>query len=141
MSSPVCQTCLIDLYRKMTDQFRRELFDDSGLWMNQRQTHYPHWVCYKITGKQDLPNRYPNIMNSLFVLKSNFKQKFQIKKKCYSGKFFVLAKCIYTFLYLFQATTWISKVICCGLVQCSVSGDKRWLFVLLILVELLIITV
>ena len=25
----VCQTCLIDLYRKMTDQFRRELFDDS----------------------------------------------------------------------------------------------------------------
>ena len=31
LSSPVCQTCLIDLYRKMTDQFRPELFDDSGI--------------------------------------------------------------------------------------------------------------
>jgi hypothetical protein len=29
LSSPVCQACLIDLYRKMTDQFRPELFDDS----------------------------------------------------------------------------------------------------------------
>ena len=29
MSSPVCQTCLMDLYRKMTEQFRPELFDDS----------------------------------------------------------------------------------------------------------------
>ena len=29
LSSPVCQTCLIDLYRKMTDQFRPEPFDDS----------------------------------------------------------------------------------------------------------------
>ena len=29
LSSPVCQTCLFDLYRKMTDQFRPELFDDS----------------------------------------------------------------------------------------------------------------
>ena len=29
MSSPVCQTCLIDLYRKMTEHFRPELFDDS----------------------------------------------------------------------------------------------------------------
>jgi hypothetical protein len=28
-SSPICQTCLIDLYRKMTEQFRPELFDDS----------------------------------------------------------------------------------------------------------------
>ena len=32
MSSPVCQTCLINLYRKMTDQFRPELFDDSVTW-------------------------------------------------------------------------------------------------------------
>ena len=31
MSSPVCQTCLIDLYRKMTEQFRPELFDDSEI--------------------------------------------------------------------------------------------------------------
>jgi hypothetical protein len=31
LSSPVCQKCLIDLYRKMTEQFRPELFDDSGL--------------------------------------------------------------------------------------------------------------
>jgi hypothetical protein len=29
LSSPVCQTCLIDLYRKMTEHFRPELFDDS----------------------------------------------------------------------------------------------------------------
>jgi hypothetical protein len=29
LSSPVCQACLIDLYRKMTEQFRPELFDDS----------------------------------------------------------------------------------------------------------------
>ena len=29
LSPPVCQTCLIDLYRKMTEQFRPELFDDS----------------------------------------------------------------------------------------------------------------
>ena len=29
LSSPVCQTCLIDLYRKMTEQFRPDLFDDS----------------------------------------------------------------------------------------------------------------
>ena len=29
MSSPVCQTYLIDLYRNMTKQFRPELFDDS----------------------------------------------------------------------------------------------------------------
>jgi hypothetical protein len=29
LSSPVCQTCIIDLYRKMTEQFRPELFDDS----------------------------------------------------------------------------------------------------------------
>jgi hypothetical protein len=32
LSSPVCQTCLIDLYRKMTDQFRPELFDDSVVY-------------------------------------------------------------------------------------------------------------
>jgi hypothetical protein len=31
LSSPVCQTCLIDLYRKMTEHFRPELFDDSGI--------------------------------------------------------------------------------------------------------------
>jgi hypothetical protein len=31
LSSPVCQTCLIDLYRKMTEQFRPELFDDSDI--------------------------------------------------------------------------------------------------------------
>jgi hypothetical protein len=29
LSSPVCQACIIDLYRKMTEQFRPELFDDS----------------------------------------------------------------------------------------------------------------
>jgi hypothetical protein len=29
LSSPVCQTCIIDLYRKMPEQFRPELFDDS----------------------------------------------------------------------------------------------------------------
>jgi hypothetical protein len=29
LSSPVCQTCLFDLYRKMTEHFRPELFDDS----------------------------------------------------------------------------------------------------------------
>jgi hypothetical protein len=31
LSSPVCQTCLFDLYRKMTEHFRPELFDDSGI--------------------------------------------------------------------------------------------------------------
>jgi hypothetical protein len=31
LSSPVCQTCLIDLYRKMTEHFRPELFDDSDI--------------------------------------------------------------------------------------------------------------
>ena len=29
LSSPVCQTCIIDLYRKMPEQFRPKLFDDS----------------------------------------------------------------------------------------------------------------
>jgi hypothetical protein len=29
LSSPVIQTYLIDLYRKMSEQFRPELFDDS----------------------------------------------------------------------------------------------------------------
>jgi hypothetical protein len=29
--SPVCQTCLIDLYQRMTEQFRPELFDDSDI--------------------------------------------------------------------------------------------------------------
>jgi hypothetical protein len=34
LSSPVSQTCLIDLYRKMTEHFRLELFDDSDTWVN-----------------------------------------------------------------------------------------------------------
>ena len=29
LSSPVCQSCLIDLYKKLTEHFRPELFDDS----------------------------------------------------------------------------------------------------------------
>jgi hypothetical protein len=29
LSSPVCQLCLSDLYRKLTEHFRPELFDDS----------------------------------------------------------------------------------------------------------------
>jgi hypothetical protein len=45
------------------------------------------------------------------------------------------------FLYLSQTRTWISNVICHGLL-CSASSVKmRWLFVLLILVELMTITV
>jgi hypothetical protein len=36
LSSPVCQTCLIDLYREMTDQFRPELFDDSARVQSQK---------------------------------------------------------------------------------------------------------
>jgi hypothetical protein len=37
LSSPVCQTCLIDLYRKMTEQFRPELFDDSDYVWTQHK--------------------------------------------------------------------------------------------------------
>ena len=37
MSSPVCQTCLFDLFRKMTEHFRPELFDDSDI-ADVRQT-------------------------------------------------------------------------------------------------------
>ena len=47
-----------------------------------------------------------------------------------------------TFLCLSQATTWISNAICHGLLfLCSMSRGDRWLFILLILVELLTITV
>ena len=37
LSSPVCQTCLIDLYRKMTEHFRPELFDDSDTEIGEIQ--------------------------------------------------------------------------------------------------------
>jgi hypothetical protein len=37
LSSPVCQTCLIDLYRKMTEQFRPELFDDSVTGIKEKK--------------------------------------------------------------------------------------------------------
>ena len=47
-----------------------------------------------------------------------------------------------TFLCLSQATTWISNAIRHGLLfLCSMSRGDRWLFILLILVELLTITV
>ena len=38
LSSPVCQTCQIDLYRKMTEQFRPELFDDSDIRPRNNQS-------------------------------------------------------------------------------------------------------
>jgi hypothetical protein len=34
----------------------------------------------------------------------------------------------FTFLCLSQARAWISNVICCGLLLCSVSEGERWLF-------------
>ena len=57
MSSPVCQTCLIDLYRKMTEQFRPEHFDDSVqrdvyIWANYSVSCYlnfiPIWICWNV---------------------------------------------------------------------------------------------
>ena len=46
-----------------------------------------------------------------------------------------------TLLCLSQARTWISNFICCGLFLCSMIWGERWLFALLILVELLVFTV
>ena len=46
-----------------------------------------------------------------------------------------------TFLCLSQAKIWISNVVFHGFFLCSVSEGERWLFILLILVELLTITV
>ena len=51
MSSPVCQTCLIDLYRKMTDQFRSELFDESDIVV------YINNCSYKRQGILFKPNK------------------------------------------------------------------------------------
>jgi hypothetical protein len=52
-----------------------------------------------------------------------------------------------TLLYLSQARTWISNIMCCGLLLSlcwpslfKLSLGERWLFVLVILVELLTIT-
>jgi hypothetical protein len=36
LSSPVCQSCLSDLYRKLTEHFRPELFDDSDRCYKER---------------------------------------------------------------------------------------------------------
>jgi hypothetical protein len=50
--SPVCQSCLSDLYRKLTEHFRPELFDDSGyVKMTIAGTRvdkpHPYFVKYK----------------------------------------------------------------------------------------------
>jgi len=44
-------------------------------------------------------------------------------------------------IHMITCIFWISNVIDCGFFMCSMVWGKRWLFVLLILVELLIITV
>jgi len=47
----------------------------------------------------------------------------------------------HAFLFMFQARTWISSIICCGLFFCSVSeGEKELFLFFFILVELLTIT-
>ena len=61
LSSPVCQTCLIDLYRKMTEQFRLELFDDSDYC--NLGNDWSHWT---LTGFPFIP--LVRLVNSVKVV-------------------------------------------------------------------------
>jgi len=46
LSSPVCQSCLSDLYWKLTEHFRPELFDDSALKAGKHPSYI--FLCFSI---------------------------------------------------------------------------------------------
>ena len=84
LSSPVCQTCQIDLYRKITEQFRPELFHDSGKYLRKirkfredgyeildetwvNQNHATDYICLPVDGS-DAPEIPSGKVKRLIVL-------------------------------------------------------------------------
>jgi hypothetical protein len=102
LSSPVCQTFLIDLYRKMTEQFRPELFDDSGFLRHKTL----HSSCQKLTGRLGKKNPLQSSVKITLIYCQKDSCNGKVSIKLYEN---YKKKKLYLFLLLMLKISWKSS--------------------------------